>query len=77
MQGYLGNEGVQGLTFSGSYPITRLAVQDQALSNSDVETKLFAYSTLKPMRSRALVHAELCQQCSTVVPTALWIKYQL
>lgn len=55
--GYAAGHGVDALTFSGSYPLTRLLVEDRALTTpaetasaagGGVETRVFGYSTLKP-----------------------------
>jgi hypothetical protein len=59
--GYAAGHGVDALTFSGSYPLTRLLVEDDTLTNpveymstadnivgGGVETRVYGYSTLKP-----------------------------
>jgi uncharacterized protein (DUF608 family) len=61
---YAAGHGVSALTFSGSYPLTRLLVEDEALTSGSgedptattasedsaggVEARVFGYSTLKP-----------------------------
>jgi non-lysosomal glucosylceramidase len=49
----LAADGVDALTFSGSYPLTRLVVEDESLTTgaaeaAGLETRVFGYSTLKP-----------------------------
>ena len=58
--GYASGHGVSALTFSGSYPLTRLLVEDEALTTAapeadagGIETTVFGYSTLKPTDMKA------------------------
>lgn len=43
-----GLPGVDALTYSGSYPVSRLAVTDAALAGAGVSATVFGYSTLVP-----------------------------
>lgn len=45
---YASGQAVDSLTFGGSYPVTKLRVNDAALAATGLDLDLYAYSTLKP-----------------------------
>eukprot|EP00656_Telonema_subtile_P019767 TRINITY_DN20977_c0_g1_i1.p1 TRINITY_DN20977_c0_g1~~TRINITY_DN20977_c0_g1_i1.p1 ORF type:complete len:1000 (+),score=124.94 TRINITY_DN20977_c0_g1_i1:180-3179(+) len=70
-----GGQGVEALEFSGSYPVTRLQVQDSAIDayNSTV----FAYSTLKPTSLKESAYPAIAFTLSVHNPTATAVNASL